>query len=126
MFLGLKPLVTDGISGRSLEGDLRVDDRLLSRGRKLEAARVVGFALVGGIENGKWTGAFYSFDVLTKIWEQVPSLPFVRRRLSAVVYSKKISILISKYSKNIIKINIYARKAKRKHLRVHCKLVFVV
>ena len=48
--------------------------------------------LVGGIENGKWTGAFYSFDVLTKIWEQLPSLPFVRRRLSAVVYSKKISI----------------------------------
>ena len=45
-----------------------------------------------GIENGKWTGAFYSFDVLTKIWEQLPSLPFVRRRLSAVVYSKKISI----------------------------------
>eukprot|EP00943_MAST-04B_sp_MAST-4B-sp1_P006301 g6301.t1 len=48
--------------------------------------------LVGGIENGKWTGAFYSFDVLTKKWEELPSLPFTRRRLSAVVYSKNVSI----------------------------------
>ena len=30
------------------------------------------------------------------------------------------------YSKNILKINIYARKMERKHLRVHSKLDFVV
>ena len=48
--------------------------------------------LVGGIENGKWSGAFYSFDIMTKVWEKLPSLPFVRRRLSAVIYSKQISM----------------------------------